>query len=87
MDNKIYEEVVSAANVIPVRKEKVHKKKAAKLLLLENLINSNENIYGLPKKLLVLDMNKVLIFRRNRFGGNYDIRPHTLHFLREISSR
>lgn len=67
--------------------KKVHKKKAAKLQILKTLTESKVNIYGIPKKLIIFDLNHVLIFRPNKFRGNFILRPHAEQFLQDVALR
>eukprot|EP01035_Chromulina_nebulosa_P039102 gene39102-52838_t len=67
--------------------KKVHKKKAAKLQILKTLTESNVNMYGIPKKLIIFDLNHVLIFRPKKFSEKFILRPHAKQFLHEIAQR
>lgn len=44
------------------------------------------SIYNLPKKLMILDLNKVLIFRQPQ-TTNFILRPHADAFLEAMSDR
>jgi len=70
--------------------KKIHKKKAAKLLLLQSLLQTfvfETNIYGVPKRLLIFDLNKVLIYRKNKFSDFFELRPYAVQFIKEMSLR
>ena len=67
--------------------KKVHKKKAAKLQILKALTESDTNKYCVPKKLIIFDLNRVLILRPNKFSRKFILRPHAKQFLQHIATR
>lgn len=74
--------------IIPLQKKKGHKKKAAKLLLLQELQAAiPTNIYGVAKKLIIFDLNKVLIYRPRKCSRYFQSRPHLAEFLAQLSTR
>jgi hypothetical protein len=72
----------------PVR---VKLNKKAKLRALEQLRtagtpNALMNVYGVQRKLLVFDINKVLLFRQAR-SSQYIVRPHAKDFIVSMAER
>jgi hypothetical protein len=66
------------------------KERAKKELLLTTMtLGIEPPIPLLPKKLIIFDLNKVLIYRQ-KINGDHDsfiTRPHTLEFISELSKR
>jgi hypothetical protein len=48
--------------------------------------NALLNIYGLPRKLIIFDINKVLLFRQAK-SSKYTLRPHAREFIESMSER
>jgi hypothetical protein len=65
---------------------KKEEKKKAKLEELQSFWNNHVSIYQHPKKLLIFDLNKVLIHRQ-KGCVDYIPRPHVQEFLQDMSER
>ncbi len=51
-----------------------------------NRFEAQRSIYDMPKKLLILDLNKVLLYRK-KGSKSYIPRPHLIPFLQQMSLR
>jgi hypothetical protein len=91
------QEIVSETTVVVVhiaeqREDKparVRMNKKAKLRAIAELRhghNANLNIYDVPRKLLIFDVNKVLLFRQPK-SPRYQVRPYAHEFIKGMSER
>lgn len=66
-----------------IKKETIKREKEDELI---QRFESQRSMYDLPKKLLIMDLNKVLLYRK-KGSKNFIPRPHVSHFLKEMSKR
>lgn len=93
-DNKVDSSIIdngNGNNLMKVHKVKKNKKQKLReyLQLVEEQrkIPMEKNIYGIDKKLLILDINNVLV-SRSKFGcSDFNIRPHFREFLLSMNDR
>jgi len=93
-DNKVDSSIIdngNGNNLMKVHKVKKNKKQKLRehLQLVEEQrkIPMEKNIYGVDKKLLILDINNVLV-SRSKFGcSSFNIRPHCKEFLLSMNDR
>ena len=93
-DNKVDSSIIdnwNGNNLMKVHKVKKNKKQKLRehLQLVEEqrMIPMEKNMYGVDKKLLILDINNVLI-SRSKFGcSDFNVRPHCKEFLLSMNDR